>query len=55
MGNDVEPEDNPVEAPRIPLLILAADEDSVCIDDLCLPADVRDARDPSDEREATAE
>ena len=25
-----------------PLVILASDDDAVCVDDLCLPADVRE-------------
>ena len=30
-------------APTLPpLVILAADDDAVCVDDLCLPADVRE-------------
>ena len=46
MRNDVEPATPPAEAePRTaPLLILAADEDLACVDDLCLPAEGRGAK-----------
>jgi len=33
----------PLPAP--PLVILATDPDGVCVDDLCLPADLREDRD----------
>ncbi len=51
MRNDVERDDNLAEAPPTTLVILASDEDAVCVDDLCLPAD---ARVESDKPEATA-
>ena len=42
---DPEPERDsnlaPLPAPAPPLLILATDDDAVCVDDLCLPAEAR--------------
>ena len=29
----------PIPSPVLPLLILATDDDAVCVDDLCLPAE----------------
>ena len=52
MSNDVEQrvEEAPRDtAPPPRLLILATDEDAVCVDDLCLPAG---AREPGQPREA---
>ncbi len=45
MRNDVERDDNLAEAPPTTLVILASDEDAVCVDDLCLPAEAREVRD----------
>jgi len=36
-----EPEPERLPSPAPPLLILATDDDAVCVDDLCLPAEAR--------------
>ena len=46
MRNDVEPVSVTATKPlpaQPPLVILATDEDAMCVDDLCLPARLRDA------------
>ena len=43
MRNDVDhataPDPDGSDAPAAPLVILGADEDLVCVDDLCVPAE----------------
>jgi hypothetical protein len=44
MGAETDGERNgpePAEPPRPGLILLAADEDVVCVDDTCLPGDVQ--------------
>jgi hypothetical protein len=43
----MSPDETAEPAPAAPLVILATDDDSVCVDELCLPADVRSDLVPS--------
>jgi hypothetical protein len=48
MRNDVQ-SDQPIDTPATPLVILSTDDDGVCVDDLCLPADARAERDEQEQ------
>jgi hypothetical protein len=37
----MSPDESAEPAPAAPLVILATEDDSVCVDELCVPADVR--------------
>ena len=43
----MSPDEAAEPAPATPLVILATDEDLVCVDELCVPADVRSHLVPS--------
>jgi hypothetical protein len=48
MRNDVQPRDEAEMPPPSPLVILAADDDAACIDDLCLAAEAREDREAAE-------